>query len=56
MLLILRVLTCLKTEQTYKETTEIYGKRACQLVKELASAEPGQLTRYNVSFFYTRTQ
>ncbi|XP_057550723.1 uncharacterized protein LOC130828762 isoform X2 [Amaranthus tricolor] len=33
------------------ETTEIYGKRACQLVKELAFAEPGQLTRYNDDMF-----
>ncbi|GMH13154.1 hypothetical protein Nepgr_014995 [Nepenthes gracilis] len=33
------------------EHTEIYGKRACQLVKELASAEPGQLTRFNDDLF-----
>ncbi|KAL2940990.1 DNA replication complex GINS protein PSF1 [Bienertia sinuspersici] len=33
------------------EATDIYGKRACQLVKELASAEPGQLTRFNDDMF-----
>ena len=35
------------------EGTEIYGRRACQLVKELASAEPGQLTSFNVRLDYT---
>ncbi|KNA18734.1 hypothetical protein SOVF_068030 [Spinacia oleracea] len=33
------------------EGTEIYGRRACQLVKELACAEPGQLTRFNDDLF-----
>lgn len=33
------------------EPNEIYGKRASQLVKELASAEPGQLTRFNDDLF-----
>ncbi|KAH9623059.1 hypothetical protein KSS87_010201 [Heliosperma pusillum] len=32
------------------EATEMYGRRACQLVKDLASAEPGQLTEFNDDF------
>lgn len=27
----------------------MYGRKACQLVKELASGEKGQLTQFNVS-------
>ncbi|XP_021772911.1 DNA replication complex GINS protein PSF1-like [Chenopodium quinoa] len=33
------------------EGTEIYGRRGSQLVKELACAEPGQLTRFNDDLF-----
>lgn len=33
------------------DSTDIYGKRACQLVKEFASAEPGMLTRFNDDLF-----
>ncbi|GAB2228581.1 hypothetical protein Droror1_Dr00022701 [Drosera rotundifolia] len=33
------------------EQGEMYGRRGCQLVKELASAEPGQLTRFNDDLF-----
>ncbi|GAB4835813.1 hypothetical protein Ancab_000729 [Ancistrocladus abbreviatus] len=40
---------CLNTRSDIMEQTEIYGKRACQLVKELASSEPEQLTRFNVN-------